>query len=433
MEVFLPHNLAAAFLAGPWTADGLTRRGRIAVGGRAGRWMRQLAGRVLQTFPSPARIPVGGLVAFLRADAELERQSEHCRATELLCHPPVMAPDPAAAAWAVPPIATPGALADWLGLSPAELDWFAGVRGLHSRQPEGPLRHYRYRWLERPGRRPRLLEVPKRRLKAIQRTLLHGVLEYVPAHDAAHGYRRGRSALTCASPHAGRRVVVRFDLRDFFASVRASRVFALFRTAGYPEGVARTLTGLCTNTVSDDVLRSSPRPAPDGYARFRLPHLPQGAPTSPALANLCAYRLDCRLAGLAAKLRAVYTRYADDLTFSGGEELERSLRRLNVLVCRLGLEEGFEVNLRKTRVMRRSVRQTVLGVVVNERPNVGRAEYDELKAILYNCVQHGPAAENRNGHTDFRAHLLGRIAHISHLNSRRGGRLRALFDRIRWG
>src|SRR5207244_3281701 len=114
--------------------------------------------------------------------------------------------------------------------------------------------------------------------------------------------------------------------------VSSARVLALFQTAGYPNPVARLLTGLCTNSVPADVLDAYPFP---GRAvpwwrlerPYRWPHLPQGAPTSPALANLCAYRLDCRLSGLARAAGAAYTRYADDLLFSGGRQLERSARR----------------------------------------------------------------------------------------------------------
>src|SRR5207248_9475177 len=139
----------------------------------------------------------------------------------------------------------------------------------------------------------------------------------------------------------------------------------------------------------------------------RAAHLPQGAPTSPALANLCAYRLDCRLDALARSLGAAYTRYADDLAFSGGEELERGARRFQVLVCRVALEEGFEVHTRKSRFMRRAVRQQLAGVVVNDRPNVKRADFDALKAILCNCARHGPASQNRDGRGAFRAYLPG--------------------------
>jgi hypothetical protein len=242
----------------------------------------------------------------------------------------------------------------------------------------------------------------------------------------------GRSAVSYAQPHVGRRIVLRLDLRDFFPSVRAARVRALFRTAGYPPDVARTLAGLCTNVVPADVWQDGD-PAKAALRAFcETAHLPQGAPTSPALANLCAYRLDCRLSRLASRARAVYTRYADDLAFSGDDELARSARRFQVAVCRIALEEGFEVNTRKTRFMRRAGRQHLAGVVVNDRLNCPRESYDRLKAILTNCLRHGPADQNRDGVADFRAHLAGRIAHLARLNPARGQRLRELFERIDW-
>jgi hypothetical protein len=347
-----------------------------------------------------------------------------------------MAPAPGnPSTWGVPALATPAALAGWLGLDLPRLDWFADCQGREARVPAGPLRHYRYRWLSQPSGKVRLLEVPKQHLKAIQRRLLHEILDRIPPHEAAHGYRRGRSVATYAAPHAGRGIVLRFDLREFFPSVCASRVHALYRTAGYPAEVARLLTGLCTNVVPPDVEHEAPGGSPGAWAvrrRYRSAHLPQGAPTSPALANLCAYRLDRRLTALARSLGACYTRYADDLAFSGGTELERGARRFQVLVCRIALEEGFEVHTRKTRFMRGGVRQQLAGVVVNAHPNVPREEYDRLKAILCNCVRHGPGSQNRSGHADFRSYLLGRIAYVALLNPERGRRLRSLFERIDW-
>jgi hypothetical protein len=161
--------------------------------------------------------------------------------------------------------------------------------------------------------------------------------------------------------------------------------------------------------------------------------LPQGSPTSPALANLCAYRLDCRLSALAQKMGAQYTRYADDLAFSGEQELERCARRFQVLVCQVALEEGFEIHTRKSRFMRQGVRQQLAGIVINQHPNPKRRDYDRLKAILYNCARDGPSTHNREDRPDFRAHLLGRIAYVSSINPPRGRKLRQLFDRISWG
>ncbi len=360
------------------------------------------------------------LTLFLQQDQGFQRATVRVFRGKLRMRP---------APWSVPQLASPRALAEWLGLTLGELDWFADCQGRGAKVPAGSLHHYTYRWVPKRGGRHRLIEMPKQRLKAIQRRLLHELLDHIPPHEAAHGYRRGRSILTYAAPHAGRDIVLRFDLRDFFPSVRASRVHALFRTAGYPPPVARLLTGLCTNRAPSEVRAAVSYQ--DG-AIYAGAHLPQGAATSPALANLCAYRLDCRLATLAASLGASYTRYADDLAFSGGKELERGGRRFQVLVCRVALEEGFEVHTRKSRFMRRSVRQQLAGVVVNERPNIKRADYDELKAILCNCIRHGPHSQNRQGHTDFRAHLLGRIGYVAIFNPGRAAKLRQMHARIAW-
>jgi hypothetical protein len=166
--------------------------------------------------------------------------------------------------------------------------------------------------------------------------------------------------------------------------------------------------------------------------RFGVPHLPQGAPTSPALANLCALHLDLRLDELAKSMDGQYTRYADDLAISGGELLRRSIANVSALITKIAVEEGFDVNHRKTRPMYRSDRQVLTGVVVNDRPNVPRQDFDRLKAILTNCVRQGPTSQNRSGVRDFQAHLAGRIAHVASLNSERGKRLHAIFRRIEW-
>ena len=342
--------------------------------------------------------------------------------------------------WPVPEITTPGALAERLELTAGELEWLADVRSLERTAPEERLRNYRYAHRAREGGRVRILEQPKPRLKAIQRRLLRELLEPIAVHDAAHGFRRGHSARTYAAVHTGQRVVVRLDLADFFASVGARRVYGLLRLAGYPEAVAHALTGLTTNAVPVDEWAAIPRPETPWAiaAHHRLgrelatPHLPQGAPTSPVLANLCAFGLDRRLSALAAASGARYTRYADDLAFSGGPETLRRSTALAVRVAAIVREEGFRVNERKSRLMTDADRQRLAGVVVNAHPNVARAEYDTLKAILHNAARNGPGAENRAGHADFGAHLLGRIAWVAHLNPDRGEKLRERFAAIEW-
>ena len=336
--------------------------------------------------------------------------------------------------WNLPVLTTAGALAAWLDVELPQLDWLADCQGRTRRVPIGPLHNYHYRWLVSPRGNTRLIEIPKARLKAIQRRLLHELLDCIPAHTAVHGYRAGRSVVTFVQPHAGKRLVLHLDLRQFFPSIHAARVRALFEAVGYPTSVARLLAGLCTIAVPPEVAQAPvarTKHGPD-LDLLRRPHLPHGAPTSPALANLCAFRLDCRLSGLCETVGATYTRYADDLLFSGDERLERVARRFHVHVCRIALEEGFEINTRKSHFMRQGVRQQVAGIVLNVRPNLPRRDFDTLKAILTNCVRHGCQSQNRDGHADFRGHLAGRIAYLEMINLARGRRFRQIFAQIRW-
>lgn len=405
-------------MAGPWDRPSL--EGRLAeAAGNAGSWKKRISGHILRQFVEKPN--VGLLVEHLR---RLEPPKFVLEAPTRIRLKPPAAP---IWRWQVPPLATTAALAVWFGLNPEGLDWYADLDGRNSKAKDARLRHYRSRFIAKSGGRCRLLEIPKPTLKAIQSRILHHIIDVIPPHDAAHGFRPGRSILSYARPHVGKLIVIRFDLKDFFPSVPAARVVNLFRSAGYPREVTRRLGGLCTTRLPSDEWR------PELSQRFRDRHLPQGSPTSPALANLCARRLDLRLTGLAAKLGATYTRYADDLAFSGDERLAKSARRFQVAVGRIALDEGFELNYRKSRFMRRSLRQQLCGIVVNERPNLPRAEYDTLKAILTNCVRHGPTGQNRDGRADFCGHLRGRVAFVGQINPRRGDKLRAVFDRIDWG
>lgn len=280
-----------------------------------------------------------------------------------------------------------------------------------------------------------MIEAPKPQLKALQRQILARILNRIPPHPAAHGFVPGRSTKTFVAPHLGQRVVLKMDLQEFFPSITGTRVQTIFRMLGCPEAVADLLGGICTNAVprrvwneaAGDTDRSRLHDASMLHTR---PHLPQGAPTSPALANVCAYRVDCRLTGLARSAGAEYTRYADDLAFSGGDEFERGVERFSTHVAAVLAEEGFTVNHRKTRIMRQGVRQRLAGLVANERFNVMRIDFDRLKATLHNCVRFGPASQNRSAHPHFREHLEGQIAWVEFVNPSKGRRLRAILTRL---
>src|SRR5262245_40835532 len=341
------------------------RRGKRALADRR-RWPTDLAEIVVRAYPDRPRDRPRELATFIAA-CEPFRRALRGPDRAVRVHTWMAAPtEMGRRRWPVPTIDDLAALAAWLGVTPDHLAWFADCRSLERSAADERLRHYHRRWLRKPDGSARLLEAPKRELKDLQRQVLHHILDRLPPHESAHGFRPGRSALTSTRRHAGHAVVLRFDLESFFSSVTAGRVYGIFRLAGYPEPVAHALAGLCTTVTPLGVLRDAPD-VPAGLVdrrrrllqRLRDPHLAQGAPVAPALANLGAFALDRRLAGLAGRLDARYTRYADDLVISGGRHLVRSAGSIVGLVEAIVRDEGFALHDAKTRVLTAARRQAV--------------------------------------------------------------------------
>ncbi|MCK6470346.1 MAG: reverse transcriptase family protein [Planctomycetes bacterium] len=338
------------------------------------------------------------------------------------------------ARYGLPGFETPEDLARWLKIPLKTLCWLSDYHGANRAEKASKKQHYRYVWVKKnSGRGHRLIEAPKPMLKHIQERILRELLDKVPPHRCAHGFAKGRSIATNAAQHAGKYVILKVDLQDFYPRVTYKRVAAIFRALGYNREVARWLARLCTNAVpwALQAPRGDPRALLEAHKRR---HLPQGAPTSPALANLAAWALDVRLNGLAKKLGATYTRYADDLTFSGGAELMKDGRMDGLIRWARSIvrNERFTWHKRKKRVIRRGNRQQVTGLTVNEKPNVPRPAFERLKAILHNCAKKGPAGQNHGKHDNFREHLLGRIAFVRSVNPQKAKRLQKVFEKISW-
>jgi RNA-directed DNA polymerase len=435
-------QLARSFLAGEPTVEQIVVRCSQTLGMRW-HWLPSLARRYTKKFAGGTRPRRHEVVEFLRRDRVFRhawsKYGKQLHVAGWLNQQQTMQPVRAAKNWDIPVIESIAALANWLNVSIEELEWFADLKGLTHRNGNPQLSHYNYRVLIKDSGNVRLIESPKSRLKKLQQQVLSSILDKVPSHPAVHGFVNGRSVRTCVSVHAGQHVILRMDLKDFFPSFPARRIQAMFRTLGYPEPVADLLGGICTNFTPVGVWSKEQFSSPLGlqgrqWARdlYCRPHLPQGAPTSPSFANICSYRLDCRLSGLAKSAGAAYTRYADDLAFSGGAEFERTVERFSLHAAAICLQEGFHVNHRKTRIMRQGVRQHLVGLVANSHPNIIRADFDRLKAILTNCVRLGPDSQNREGHPQFRMHLEGRVAFARSINPGKSERLRRLFEQIRW-
>ncbi len=422
LKKLVARALAHAFLTGPWHRRVLLARGATAVPDSAD-WLRDLAVAVLQRWRTPPLHDEPALTAFIERFEPFEIAWRRNAALRHL--PKHLAPFSSrmgTSPWAIKRLNSFGDVAQWLEVDDAQLEWFADRRARNLRSAAEAISHYRCRWVTREARLPRLLEAPKDRLKSLQRRVLREVLDPVPAHAAAHGFVAGRSPVTHAAMHQGQGVVVRFDLDSFFTHLQAPRVLHVFTALGYPHEVASVLTGLCTTQTPPAVLRTASAPPALRHQLFHLQrrlaewHLPQGAPTSPALANLTSWALDVRLSALAESLGATYSRYADDLAFSGGASLRVGV--LTRAVADVVRDEGFRLNVEKTRVQRAHRRQAVTGLVVNAGVGIARDAFDRLKAELHQF----------DGDPSRVPTLRGRVAWVAHVSPRRGEKLRALLE-----
>ena len=432
----LARAVADALLDGQWQPAPMAARAAEVLGYRP-RWLQRVLEKVRAEFPQAPRGARDELARALeRAGLRNRRENGGSISPRRFNLKPAKM---GRRRWPVPKLATARDLAIFLGVEIAVLERLADRKGFARFAAAEAMRNYRYRWFPKSGGGSRLLEVPKLQLRTLQRRILHGILDLIPPHAMAHGFSPGRSLLGFVKPHSGRALLLRLDLESFFSSVASARVFGIFRSAGYPEGVARILAAICTHRTPAHVLEKAPGEmarTPDErrrvLQRLAAPHLPQGAPTSPALANLVAYGMDVRLAAAAANASALYTRYADDLAFSFDAAGARRGSRFYPLAAGIALDEGFSVQFRKTRFVRRGDAQRLGGLVVNEHPNVPRREFDRLKAMLHRAVKLGPEEVSGLRPRNLQAQLLGRIGWVEQVNLARGKKLRALYERVDW-
>ena len=257
----------------------------------------------------------------------------------------------------VPWIENPLSLAEAIGIAPGELAWLS----LH--RPTEPLDHYFH--FSRPKRNggTRMISSPKQRLRVAQDWILTHVITPVHeqrVHDAAYGFRLGRSVADNASVHVAQPIIVRMDFEDFFGNILFGRVTELFESLGYNKAVATILGVLVTEIPWTPVSYSANSEAVPLSSR----RLPQGACTSPSITNILCVDLDTTVFLFAESLGFRYTRYADDLVFSHSSN-NGDVKRLITGVRKIADAQGFAVNEKKTAIMRTGRRQMVTGLVVN--------------------------------------------------------------------
>lgn len=208
-------------------------------------------------------------------------------------------------------------------------------------------------------------EVP---LMAAQRWILRNALVGLNLHPSTHAYRTGHSVAQCAAQHLGARWLVKLDLHDFFGSVDETRAYRVFENLGYSRLVSFELARICTRVPNAHTCRhtASGRYSIRSYDVNAVGILPQGAPTSGALANAAATPLDGQLAGISRELGWTYTRYSDDLTFSSvGDPGREAARRLVNHIDDAIRRDGFVAHRKKTRIVPPAARRVVLGLLVD--------------------------------------------------------------------
>ncbi|BBH23112.1 hypothetical protein Back11_44570 [Paenibacillus baekrokdamisoli] len=257
--------------------------------------------------------------------------------------------------------------------------------------------------------RKREIHAPNNILKELQKWIQLYILKPLRVSDWATAYIPGTSIIKNAAIHIGQECVVNLDLKNFFNSISAVKVHRVFRVAGYTKELATLFTKICTVNNC----------------------LPQGAPTSPYLSNLVCIKLDQELADFCQSLGIRFTRYADDMTFSGGKEIVKVLPQIYKIISK----QGFLINNDKTKILNCGQRQEVTGLVVNDKVSVKKEFIRKLSQEIHFCLRFGVSNHIlRTGirKSNYKDHLFGRAYFINMVDKSLGDDLLKKLQSIDW-
>lgn len=237
----------------------------------------------------------------------------------------------------------------------------------------------------------RQISQPSKKLKGLQSWILFNILNKLKVSDSSKGFEIGKSISDNASPHANCNTLLNIDLKDFFPSIGRIKTYNVFRSIGYNNLISTVLTNICTHNNS----------------------LPQGGPCSPKIANLVCWNLDVRIQGYVGKKGIIYTRYADDMTFSGS--MPSKVISILPIVNKIILTEGFNINKSKTRLLGISRRKEVTGLIIsNGTYGIGREKYRLMRAKIFQLSKSGDNITEKEIN-----HLIGWLSYIKSVDNER--------------
>lgn len=270
---------------------------------------------------------------------------------------------------------------------------------------------------------------PSQSLMTVQRWILHEILNHIPRHPNNFAYFRRVTAKECAERHAGASWMIKTDLHNYFPSISEKRVYEVFLGLGYSNLFSFELARLCTWSRTQSPEQVTLQGRSSAGLKWAVPYpllaqgvLPQGAPTSGALANASTARLDAALSNLANKHHLVYTRYSDDMTFSSAGEFDRRvaagiIREIRKVVT----ASGLELHARKTNLISPGARKVVLGMLVTASGVSILPEQRRMIDIYIHAVEkYGPvdysARRGFDSVLSFVNHVEGWLAYLSHID-----------------
>lgn len=255
----------------------------------------------------------------------------------------------------------------------------------------------------------RQIVIPSDTLKEIQKNILLKILEAIPVSNRAYGFRKGLSIVDNAKIHVNKECILALDIEDFFPTISAAWITKALIKYGLDKETAGITARLCT------------------YKKF----LPQGSPASPYLSNIVCMELDLALDKLAEQHNCSYTRYADDITFSGNNDVAGILTDAANIIKAF----GFNINTDKTHVRFCSQQQLVTGIVVNTRPSVPNSLKKRMRQHIHYCIKFGVKSHVKRiefSGNSFKRHIYGLCSFIKMVDPELGQVFYRQLNEIDW-